>query len=217
MSLKSKLIYIWDLYIAPMLINATKQEDYFRSMRQKYNKPMSTLVIHPKDASTDFLIPIYADIKEATVLRGGHTKDEVRDLIEKHDRVIMLGHGAPGGLFSVGQFDGYGMIIDQTMVEALSMKKDNIYIWCNADQFVQKHNLKGFYTGMFISEYSEADYCRVSARKGEVERSNDLFAQIVGRNVNESVDVIWRRAKRVYQLENNQVAVYNNNRLYLAN
>lgn len=183
---------------------------------------MSTLVIHPADASTDFLIPIYSNIysfpdeEKVTVLRNGFTKDEVRDLIEEHDRVIMLGHGSPNGLFSVGQFNTSGMIIDDSMVEALSKKKDNLYIWCNADQFVQKHNLKGFYTGMFISEYSEANYCNVAARTGEVERSNDLFAQIVGRNINESIDTMWKRVKRVYQLENNQVAVYNNTRLYLA-
>jgi hypothetical protein len=102
------------------------------------------------------------------------------------------------------------------MVEALSKKKDNLYIWCNANLFVDRYNLKGFYTGMFISEYSEADYCRVPARTGEVERSNDLFAQIVGRNINESIDTMWKRVKRVYRLENNQVAFYNNTRLYLA-
>lgn len=177
---------------------------------------MTTLVIHPSDRSTDFLKPIYSSI-EATVITGGVSKDEVRDLIEKHDRVIMLGHGAPSGLFSIGQFDQYGMVIDHTMVEALSKKKDNVYIWCNADQFVQKHNLRGFYTGMFISEYSEATMCNVITRQGEVERSNDLFAQVVGRNINESIDTMWKRVKRVYQVPNSGVTDYNNTRLYLSN
>jgi len=183
---------------------------------------MTTLVIHPDDRSTDFLIPIYTNLKsfpdfdKTTIIRGEATKDEVRTLIEEHDRVIMLGHGSPSGLFSVGQFKDAGMIIDGSMVEALSKKKDNVYIWCNADQFVERFNLKGFYTGMFISEYSEADYCNISARAGEVERSNELFAQIVGRNINESIDTMWRRVKRVYQLEDNQVALYNNTRLYLT-
>lgn len=176
---------------------------------------MTTLVIHPKDPTTDFLIPIYYNLKEYTVIRGGVSKDTIRELINKHDRVLMMGHGSPSGLFSVGQFEDSGLIIDSSMVEALSKKKDNLYIWCNADQFVERYELKGFYTGMFISEYSEAAYCGVPTRRGEVERSNDLFAQIVGRNINESVDALWKRVKRVYTLPSNEVSEYNNNRLYL--
>ena len=183
---------------------------------------MSTLVIHPADASTDFLIPIYSNIysfpdeEKVTILRNGYTKSEVREMIEEHDRVIMLGHGSSSGLFSVGQFEDSGLIIDQSTVEALSKKKENIYIWCNADQFVQRHNLKGFYTGMFISEYGEATYCNVVAQNGEVETSNDLFAQVVGRNINEGVASIWKRAKRAYNMNNSAVTAYNNARLYLA-
>jgi len=34
----NKLIRIWDLYFAPMLINARKQDAYWESMRKKYGK-----------------------------------------------------------------------------------------------------------------------------------------------------------------------------------
>ena len=34
----TKLIYIWDVYIAPMFINSRKQETYLESMRKKYNR-----------------------------------------------------------------------------------------------------------------------------------------------------------------------------------
>ena len=68
---------------------------------------MKTLVIHPDDRSTDFLKPIYSDITDATVLNGrGIDKKEVYELIKEHERIIMLGHGSPGGLFGVGQFGG---------------------------------------------------------------------------------------------------------------
>ena len=33
-----KLEYIWDVYLAPMLINSKKQDAYWDSMRKKYNK-----------------------------------------------------------------------------------------------------------------------------------------------------------------------------------
>ena len=128
------------------------------------NKEMKTLIIHPKDKTTDFLKPVYSSISDATVINGGVSKDEIRELIKEHERIIMLGHGSPGGLFGVGQFGGWSYVIDSTMVEALSNKHNNIYIWCNADQFMKQHpTLQGFYSGMFISEVGEARMYEIDA------------------------------------------------------
>jgi hypothetical protein len=86
---------------------------------------MKTLVIHPQDSSTDFLIPIYMNLKsfpdfnDVTIIRGGMTKDEVNEQIKQHDRIMMMGHGSPHGLFSVGKFDDMyltGLIIDKNTV-----------------------------------------------------------------------------------------------------
>ena len=175
---------------------------------------IKTLVIHPDDRSTDFLKPIYQHLDDATVLTGGKTKDEVRELIEQHDQVIMLGHGSPSGLFSCGNFGSSAMIIDHSMVAALGSKKNNIYIWCNADRFVNMYYLKGFYTGMFISEYSEASYCGVSSFNGEVEQSNDLFADIVGQSILMEAKNIQVNTKLLYYIKNSGVNKYNNDRLY---
>jgi hypothetical protein len=175
---------------------------------------IKTLVIHPKDSSTDFLKPIYQHLTDATILTGGKTKDEVRELIEQHDKIIMLGHGSPSGLFSCGQFGMDGMIIDRSMVAALGNKKNNIYIWCNADKFVNLYYLKGFYTGMFISEYSEASYCGVSSFNGEVEQSNDLFADVVGRSILMEAKNIQANTKLLYHIQRSEINKYNNERLY---
>jgi hypothetical protein len=56
-----------------------------------------------------------------------------------------------------------------------------ISIWCNADKFMVKHELNGFYSGMFISEVAEANYCRVIAEQTQVDESNDLFAELMGK------------------------------------
>jgi hypothetical protein len=75
---------------------------------------MSALIIHPQDPSTDFLKPIYASIQDKTVLTGCIDKNQLRILIEKHDRVIMLGHSSPLGLLSVGQYtvmDSLGKVL----------------------------------------------------------------------------------------------------------
>lgn len=181
---------------------------------------MRTLVIHPSDRSTDFLTPIYSNIytfpdeDKTTILRSGFTKAEVARMIKEHDRVLMMGHGSPSGLFSVGQFEGV-YVIDSTMVELLKDNPNNVYIWCNADLFVTKHGLKGFYTGMFISEYSEAGMCNVNAYSGEIEKSNDWFADVVGSNINEDIRTLWLNTKKEYNLEG-AVCDYNRSRLYLA-
>lgn len=184
-----------------------------------YLHVMKNLIIHPTDASTDFLKPIYENISDAIILNGGATKDQVKELITRHDRVIMLGHGSPFGLFSIGQFIGSnGYIIDSTMVDVLK-HTECISIWCNADQFMNKHELYGFYSGMFISEVSEATYCGLPGTlQKTVDTSNHYFAQLLGEVINEPLSVIYEHVKENYGLlnEDNPVANYNHNRLYLA-
>ena len=62
---------------------------------------MKTLVIHPQDDSTFFLDIVYRNIEDLTLITGGVSKSELREEIERHDRIMMMGHGSPGGLFSV--------------------------------------------------------------------------------------------------------------------
>ena len=175
---------------------------------------MKTLIIHPKDKSTDFLKPIYAGIADATILNGGN-KDEIRELINDYERVIMLGHGSPGGLFGVGEFGGWSYIIDSTMVEALSNKPNNIYVWCNADQFMKQHpTLQGFYSGMFISEVGEAKMYNIDASQEVVNESNDLFAKLVGNHIELDSKTIATTAQFFYHIPGNEVSAFNNKKMY---
>jgi hypothetical protein len=114
---------------------------------------MKNLIIHPEDQSTTFLSPIYANLQNKTVVRGGVSKSELRELIESHDRIFLLGHGSPFGLLNPSQFTDAGLlIIDDSMALSLKRKSNSIYIWCFASKFVQKHGLAGLNCGMFISE-----------------------------------------------------------------
>jgi len=184
---------------------------------------MKTLVIHPQDSSTDFLTPIYMNLKsfpdfdDVTIVRGGMSKSEVDKLIIEHDRIMMMGHGSPGGLFSVGQFESQGFIINHTTVPLLE-NKECIFIWCNADRFVETHNLKGLYSGMFISETSEAAYCGLpNTPQDIVTESNDYFAKELGSVSEKPLDEMYEHIKYTYGMlaEGNAVAEYNHNRLYL--
>lgn len=152
---------------------------------------MKTLVIHVVDRSTDFLKPIYEG-KGFTVMRNPKSPHEVNQAIADHDRVIMLGHGLPGGLFGAG-----GYAISDMSVPWL-MDKPNIYVWCNANRFVEHHGLSGFYSGMFISEVGEAHYCGVTTTWEKIQASNDKFAEIVGRHVNESPEDLCRAVHAEY-------------------
>jgi len=181
---------------------------------------MKTLVIHPKDSSTDFLKPIYENISSKTVITRGATPEQLVKLIESHDRIMMMGHGSPSGLFSVGNFPSWGLIINESHADLLRSKGSNVVcIWCNADQFVKEHNLKGFYTGMFISEVEEAIYSGVGiVPQDEVSHSNDTFAQLLSECDMNDISETYHYVKGKYELlaETSKVAFYNNERLYLA-
>ncbi len=185
---------------------------------------MKTLVIHPKDKSTDFLSPIYAGLDDVTLVTGGWSQDQIQEAIQTHDQVMMMGHGSPNGLFTVGQFpieDRFsGYVIGSGLVETLAQKDNNIFIWCNADQFVTRHGLKGFYTGMFISETGEATYCGLPGTPQYiVDESNHGFVNILREKLQNTRDtsLLFEQTSGVYSIiaDINPVAKYNYNRLYV--
>jgi hypothetical protein len=182
---------------------------------------MKTLVVHPDDRSTDFLRPIYQNIPGATVITKNITTETLMKVIRANDRIIMLGHGSPSGLFNVS---GIGMgffAIGAQHVDVLATK-ECIYIWCNADQFINKHNLSGLYSGMFVSEVAEARYCGLpSATQEQVDQSNDEFARVLGLTLTVTPDLgqVHSTVGSEYQLlaESNEVAKYNVERWYYKN
>lgn len=181
-----------------------------------------TLIIHPLDSSTDFLKPIYAKVSNSTIITSGN-RGQVNEEIMKHDRIMMMGHGSPWGLFSVGQFTGIegkhnGYVIDHDTVSLLR-DKENMFIWCNADRFVNRYELSGFYSGMFISEVGEAYTCGLPKTSQDVvDESNNTFAELLGGVINKSITEAYLHTKYYYEqlAEVNTVAEYNVQRLYLA-
>ena len=179
---------------------------------------MKTLVIHPEDRSTDFLKPIYANIKRKTVLLKNISRDKLLAKIRSHDTIIMLGHGSSSGLFNVSGIGKGVMVIGESMVEELRGKQ-LIAIWCNADKFIERHNLPAMYSGMFISEVSEARYCGVQGDQAMVDESNNTFAALLGNMLGEStadLKTIHSMVGESYEElgEVNPVAKYNSDRFY---
>ena len=180
---------------------------------------MNTLIIHPEDSSTDFLKKIYKNLENKNVIRRGVGKDEVGELIKSHDRCFLMGHGTPNGLMSLGMFkDSWGFIVDSNMVSSLINQKDNMYIWCYAKSFVERQNLHGLYTDMFISEVGEAFYHGlINVSKEEVNESNDVFGHLVGENIHKSNEEIHQILKTEYTRfgKNNRIAKFNSKRIFI--
>lgn len=132
---------------------------------------MKTLIIHPNDESTQFLARIYKG-RDWTLIDKKISKRLMKDAIKSHDRIIMMGHGCEKGLFD----SNYDSMIDSNYVYLLR-EKECIAIWCNADVFFLKYGLKGLYTGMIISEYTEAQYESVTTTYHEIDESNLLFGR----------------------------------------
>jgi hypothetical protein len=165
---------------------------------------MTTLVIHPDDRSTDFLKDIYKNIPHTLVNKD---YSDVEELMREHDRIMMMGHGSPNGLFDLQG----GFAISNKHILILAKKKENFYIWCHANLFVETYELPGFYTGMFISEVEEARIFNIDTTQEEVDLSNKLFAENLGKIIDEG-PVMLTKILSVYS-GTNPVIQYNSKRL----
>jgi hypothetical protein len=114
------------------------------------------LVIHPEDPTTDMLQIVYLG-KGYDVIRDPHVSDEeIVGQIKSHDKIIMLGHGTPDGLLSWNRRTGeVRYVINDSHAELLKTK-ETYSMWCNSDAFFERHGMKGFHSGMIISEQIEA-------------------------------------------------------------
>lgn len=172
---------------------------------------MKTLVIHPADKSTDFLSTIYADTDWTIIRAIQTTKSHLRKSIKEHDRIICMGHGDPTGLVREYKIQ-LSYMIDSTYVQMLR-EKDCIFIWCYANDFAKKYAIKGFSTGMIISESYEAHYHRVIHSPESVKKSNEKFALAIKKCVSLPTIDMKSEFHKLYIPESN-VEQYNNERIF---
>ncbi len=165
---------------------------------------MQTLVIHPKDSTTDFLSEIYSD-KDWSLINTNPSKKYLKEQIKKHDRIVMLGHGLEQGLL------GFNRLVINSDWVYLLREKLCVCIWCNADKFVKKYRLRGFYTGMIISNSIEAILHRVSSNRDSINESNKDFALAIKNSIDD--ENMLEKAKLLYK-GNSAVVEYNRNNLY---
>ena len=155
---------------------------------------MKTLCIHPRDRTTDFLKLIYKD-KDWTIINDPDISNE--DLvaaIKAHDRIIMMGHGLPGGLLNPKRF---GYLINSSHVPLLKTKQ-TVSIWCYSSDFFDDYNIHdgNLHTGMVISEVGEAlgvlGECPFTEE--EMLENMNLYAKTIG----ECIDMPFKEAREYF-------------------
>lgn len=136
------------------------------------------LVIHPKDKTTAVLTGLYEGL-EVCLLDNTHNNKVIEHHLNhtsKQERIMLLGHGSDKGLFSRENdeqdvFDR--LIIRHSHAYYLRKHGANIVaVWCNADLFARTERLHGLFTGMIISELSEALMYDVETTQEELDREN---------------------------------------------
>lgn len=170
-----------------------------------------TLLIHFEDPTTDFLKPIYKHKNWTIVTNDRIGKNELTKLLWQHDRIIFMGHGNEHGLFSSNQTRN---VINSKLVYILR-EKECIGIWCFASTFFEKYDLKGFATGMFVSESDEAlVYLNGEADSSDIKQSNWLFMltmQTYYQNDFENPEPLHDYLNKFYNSYLNKVVEYNKN------
>ena len=143
---------------------------------------MIMLVIHPKDKTTAMLSALY-DGLEAQVVDDYRSTNVIGHLlhhVSKQERIMLLGHGSDKGLFfraddSKDEFDK--IIVGHPHAYHLRKHGGNmVAVWCNADQFARAEGLHGLFTGMIVSELSEALLYQVETTQEELDRENVKLA-----------------------------------------
>lgn len=184
----------------------------------------TTLVIHPKDPTTDCLGVIYEG-RGWTVIRDFNTPREVvEEQIRRHDRIILLGHGSPEGLMAgsmVKGLDGkesfyrFSHLIVGAAQAPLLRDKETFSIWCNSDAFFRRYKVgHGLHTGMIISEVGEEVYClgRAVLDEQQMAGNMELFCGAFARYIDLSPEEMREKVLEEYVGED-EVTQFNRERI----
>ena len=100
--------------------------------------------------------------------------------VSTQERIMLLGHGSGKGLFYRADDSKEGfdkIIVGHPHAYHLRKHGGNIVaVWCNADQFARAEGLHGLFTGMIVSELSEALLYRVETSQEERDCENVKLA-----------------------------------------
>lgn len=154
------------------------------------------LVVHPKDRTTRMLAALYEG-QQVRLLDQNFSSAEINRALfhtSRQERILLLGHGSDQGLFSrendeADDFDR--LIVSHTHAYALRRHGGNLVgIWCHARLFAQAEGLHGLFSGMIITEMSEAEYYGVETTPEELKQENELLGLRLRQLLDEDISLM---------------------------
>ena len=151
-------------------------------IRQKKESEATMIVIHPKDRTTKMLELLYKDSPH-TLVDTTLSKNQLRALLYNEpsvERFMLLGHGGPEGLFTRTDDtqNSFTKLIDHSFAHILRKHQGKIFaVFCHAKLFAEKEFLHGLFSGMIISEMSEAIYYGITTTEEELAQENVKLAK----------------------------------------
>ena len=122
---------------------------------------------------------VYEGLENVTLFDSWKQRREMLAAIAaapREEPILLLGHGCPSGLYDLR----YGLMLNDTDAELLKDRPNLVGIWCYASSYAAMHGLKGFFSGMFISEGREAAYLGVDATEEEANAHARDFSERLG-------------------------------------
>ena len=134
-------------------------------------------IIHANDPTTKVLSRLYASRDDVTShIDEASTNVAIQAAIRNDDTIMMLGHGNKYGLFSKpSRKERYERFLITDRHVQFLRNKTCIGIWCYANEFAEKYGLTGLFSGMIISELSEAVEHKIVATKEEIDSEMEKF------------------------------------------
>lgn len=126
---------------------------------------MTIIYSNFRDRDTQLLQLIWEGLNPDRIIEINYDTEGYEDIVDdaiasENDILIMCGHGTTQGLLHPNLNSGQYIIHGNNV--HLIHARNVIGSWCYAADFAETHHLHGFFTGMFISNESEADQHGIS-------------------------------------------------------
>ena len=132
---------------------------------------MTVVFSNTGDVDTRVLATLWEGYPNARVL---DVRPGVRDarprvdaaIAAEEDTLVMCGHGSPAGLFDPGLMARGNLaaiarnppyLVDADNAPSIRARRV-VGVWCHASAFAERAGLRGFFTGMFVSNPMEASF-----------------------------------------------------------
>ena len=179
------------------------------------------LVIHPKDKTTDMLTVLYEGSEHTRIAQdcGSNRLNHILHHTPKAERIMLLGHGLCKGLYfraneEAEEFDR--IIIGHPQAYHLRRHGSNLIgIWCHAVDFAREEGVHGLFSGMIISEMSEAEDYGIVTNKEDMDKTNRLLFARLRRLLDDGIPLHEIPARlEILNDEKSRLAVFNYGSFY---